>query len=251
MKERMEYRSDFILNAFAQMINYSASYAVIWLFISKFKSIARWSWPEIALLYSIGLFTYALGASFSFVQMMEMEDRVRSGTFDTILTKPVNSYLYVVCRGFNIGYVAHFIVSGSFLVWSLGELNIEWTWFKAVYFAAALVSGAMIQAGVMTVIGACAFIWIRNGVMFSLFFRLKEFISYPISVYGTFIQIVLVFLVPFAFVNFFPSAYLLSKEAPLLSQWGAWIAPLAGPVCWGLGYWFWMLCVNRYQGAGG
>ncbi len=35
MKERMEYRGDFILGAFAQIINYGASYAVIWLFLKN------------------------------------------------------------------------------------------------------------------------------------------------------------------------------------------------------------------------
>jgi len=251
VKERMEYRVDFILNAFAQIINYFASYVVIWLFISKFKTIAGWNWPEIALLYSIGLFTYALGASFSFVQMSEMEERVRSGTYDTIMTKPVNTYLYVVCRGFNIAYIAHFIVSISFLVWSLGQLQIEWTWLKLGYFLIALLSGAMIQMGIMTVIGACAFIWIRNGVLFSLFFRLKDFISYPIPVYGTFIQIILVFGVPLAFVNFFPSAFLLSKETPLIGEWGTWLVPLVGLFCLTVGYRFWVWCESKYQGAGG
>lgn len=251
VKERMEYRGDFILNAFAQIISYFANYVVIWLFISKFKSIAGWSWPEIALLYSIGLFTYALGASFSYVQMTEMEERVRSGTYDTILTKPVNSYLYVVCRGFNVAYVAHFAISLTFLFWSLGQLQVEWTLFKMVYFLIALISGAMIQMGIMTMIGACSFIWIRNNVLFTLFFRLREFTSYPIPVYGTFIQVILVFIVPLAFINFYPSAYLLSKPAPLIGDWGKWIIPFIGPVCLAAGYLFWLWSEKRYQGAGG
>ncbi|WP_199613631.1 ABC transporter permease [Paenibacillus alkalitolerans] len=219
--------------------------------LKKFDTIAGWTWPEIALLYSIGLFTYAIGASFSFVQMRELEGQVRSGTFDGILTKPVNPYLYMICRGFNLGYIAHVFISGIVLLWALSQLHIEWTWFKVVYFLLALLSGSMIQAGLMSVIGACSFIWIRTGFLFSLFFRLKDFISYPISVYGTFIQIILVFCLPFAFVNFFPSAFLLSKQTPLIPEWGTWFAPLVGPVCFWIGYKFWMYCADKYQGAGG
>lgn len=251
MKEKMEYRADFILNAFAQIINYGATYIIIWLFIKRFDTIAGWAWPEIALLYSIGLFTYAIGASFTFVQMREIESHVRSGTFDGILTKPANPYLYVICRGFNLAYIAHVIISGSVLVWSLAQLHIDWSVGQVAYFVLALISGALIQAGLMSMIGASSFFWVRNGFLFSLFFRLKDFINYPVSVYNSFIQIILIFIVPLAFVNFFPSVFLLGKQAPMIDELGTWIAPLMGPLFFWIGYRFFMYGVNKYQGAGG
>jgi ABC-2 type transport system permease protein len=251
VKERMEYRADFILGGFAQIVNYAGSYLVIWLFLTRFHSIGGWTWPEVALLYSIGLFTYALGASFSFVQMRELENLVRQGTFDGILTKPVNPYLYYICRGFNLAYFAHIMISGAVLLWALGVLHIEWSLFRILYFLAAILSGAMIQAGLISIIGGFAFIWVRTNFMFTLFFRIREFTSYPISIYGSVLQIILVLVVPVAFINFFPSAFLLEKEAPLLGSWGMWIAPLIGPAIFWLGYRFWMICINRYQGAGG
>lgn len=251
IKEKREYRGDFWLGVLAQMVNYAASYIIIWLFLQRFESIAGWKWPEIALLYSLGLFTYALGASFSYVQMRDLEGEVRSGTFDSVLVKPLNPYLYVICRGFNVAYIAHLSVSSTVLIWSLNQLDIEWTVLRVLYVIGALISGAMIQCGLMTMVGACSFIWIRTGYLFSLFFRLKEFINYPISVYHTAIQALLIFIVPLAFVNFFPGAFLLQKEAVLISQWGTWAAPLVGPIILGLGYWLWMACVNKYQGAGG
>lgn len=251
VKERMEYRADFLLSAFAQIVNYAASYLVIWMFLTRFNSIGGWMWPEVALLYSIGLFTYAIGASFSFVQMRELGQLVRQGTFEGILTKPVNPYLYYICRGFNLAYLAHIAISGTVLLWAIGELRIEWTAFRIVYFAAALLSGAMIQAGIISMIGGLAFTWVRTNFLFTLFFRLREFTSYPISIYGTALQIVLVLCVPVAFINFFPSAYLLAKEAPLLGNFGMWIAPFIGPLTFWAGYRFWMRSVNRYQSAGG
>jgi ABC-2 type transport system permease protein len=251
MKEKMEYRADFILSAFAQIIAYAGDYIVIWLFIRKFDTIAGWSWPEIALLYSIGLFTYALGASFSFVQMRELEGQVKNGTFDSLLIKPINPYLYLISRGFNLGYIAHVIISGSVLIWALIVLDLAWTWDRILYLILTMISGALIQAGIMSIIGAMSFIWIRTGFMFTLFFRLKDFISYPLPVYGTFIQILLTVGIPFAFINFYPAAFLLSNETALLPGGAMWIVPAVGPVCYWLGYRFWMYGANKYQGAGG
>lgn len=53
--------------------------------VIRFDTITGWAWPEIALLYSIELFTYAIGAPFTFVQMREIESHVRSGIFETVL----------------------------------------------------------------------------------------------------------------------------------------------------------------------
>jgi ABC-2 type transport system permease protein len=251
LKERMEYRGAFLLGVVAQIIGYGGSYLVIWLMMQRFHSIDGWSWPEIALLYSIGLFTYSLGASFTFIQMTELESMVREGTFDGVLVKPVNPFLYVVARKYNVGYLAHYMISGSILIWSLLQLSIDWTLFKIVYLILILISGAMIQAAILSIIGAWSFIVVRTGFLFSLFFRLKDFISYPLSVYGVAVQIGLAFFVPLAFVNYYPSAFLLSKTTPLLSDWGARIAPLAGPVCLWIAYHVWMYGVNKYQGAGG
>jgi ABC-2 type transport system permease protein len=250
-KERLEYRADFLLGILAQMISYTADYLVIWLFIRQFDSLAGWTWPEIAFLYSIGLFTYALGASFSFVQMRELEGHVKNGTFDSLLVKPVNPYLYLVCRGFNLAYIAHLTISGSVLVWSLTSLDMEWTALSVLYLVLTVIGGALIQAGFMSLIGATSFVWVRTGFLFTLFFKLKDFISYPLPVFGTFIQLLLTFVIPFAFINYYPAAFLLSHDTSFLSSWAMWIVPAVGPLSYWIGYRVWMLSVNRYQGAGG
>ena len=249
-KERMEYRADFILNAGAQILSFGAEYAVVWMLLKRFTSIGGWTWPEIALLFSIALLTYAFGASISFVQMRELESKVRDGSFDGVLIKPLNPYFYTVMRGFNLGYVAHFILSVTFLLWSLSQLSIDWTIWKGLYLLAAIISGALLQAGLMTLIGAWTFVFVRSQFLFTLFFRFKDFISYPLTIYSRFIQILLVFLIPFGFVNFFPSTLLLAKPVPAGFAWGTWAAPFAGPLVYALGYFVWMKSINRYQGTG-
>jgi ABC-2 type transport system permease protein len=148
MKERLEYRGAFLLGIVAQIIAYGSSYLVVWLLLQRFETIGGWTWPEVALLYSIGLFTYSIGASFTWVQMSGLEELVRNGTFDSVLIKPSNPFMYIVARGFNVAYIAHIIISGSFLIWSLSKLTVQWTPFLVLYFLLILISGAMIQAAI-------------------------------------------------------------------------------------------------------
>lgn len=201
VKERMEYRAAYLLGIVAQMIGYGATYLVIWLMLHRFKMIGGWTWPQIALLYSLDLFTYALGAAFTFSAMVELEDMVREGTVEGILVQPLNPYFHIVARKYNVGYAAHVLLSGGVLIWSLTHLDIHWTLSKVVYFLLILLSGVCMQAACLTFLGACSFTLIRSSVLFSLYYRLKSFISYPISVYGLAIQIILTIFVPLAFIN--------------------------------------------------
>ncbi len=53
------------------------------------------------------------------------------------------------------------------------------------------------------------------------------------------------------FCKLLSKCFLLSKTTRLLSNWGAWISPLIGPICLWVAYKIFMNCVNRYQDAGG
>ncbi|WP_156130634.1 ABC transporter permease [Paenibacillus durus] len=251
IKERMEYRADFILAAIAQMIAYGGEFLVIWLFLRKFNHISGWTWPEISILYSMGLLTYALGASFSYVQMREVEDKVQSGKLDHYLVKPVNPYFYLICRGLNLSYIAHLILAGSIFIWSWANIDMDWTFIKILYLILSIISSSMIYAAIMTLIGAMSFIWIKTNYLFDLFFNFKDFISYPIQIYGYFIQLLLTFVLPLAFVNFFPSAFLLSNNTSFLTGSILWFTPIIGPAVYYASYKFWMYGINKYQGAGG
>ncbi len=249
-KERMEYRAAFLIGVFAQTIAYAANYLVVWMLMQQFETINGWTWPEVAFLYSISLFVYAIGASFTFVQMQFLEDMVRDGTFDTILIKPRNPYFYFVTSTFNNGYIAHLLLSGSILIWSLTQLGFKWDIFNIVFFILCLISGSLIIAGMLTIIGSLTFKVVRLRFLFHLFNRIREFISYPISIYHFAIQVVLIFIIPMAFVNFVPSSLLLEKDMFVMNEI-AYITPFVGPILFFLSYKLWMRNVNQYQGAGG
>lgn len=251
MKERMEYRAAYLLQIVAQIWGYSAQYLAIWLLLHRFQTIHGWSWPQIAFLYSLDLFTYALGAAFTFSPMTELEQMVEQGTFDGILVLPSNPYIYLTARMYNVGYLAHVILSGAVLIWAVTQLSLHWTALTMLYLILIILSGVMLQAAALTLLGACAFIFIQTKFLFNLYYSFKTFIAYPMSAYGTFVQILLTAIIPLAFINFYPATVLLSKSGQVFPGWLGWFAPLIGPIAFGVAYQAWMHGVNKYQSAGG
>jgi ABC-2 type transport system permease protein len=250
IKSQMEYRGAFLIGVWGQGLGYVADFVLLWLVVQKFQTINGWTWPEIALLVSLNVFSYALGASF-FYHMTAFDKLIIDGNFDRYLTSPISPLAYLSANQFNIGYIAHFLVSGSFLMWALIQLHIHWSLSMIFFLLVILVSGGIIQAAVFIFLGSWAFLFTRSQFLFTIYNALRDFISYPISVYSFFIQSLLTFVLPFAFINYYPSLILLSKDNAVFPPWLGWFAPAAAAICFGLSLFMWKQGMKRYQSAGG
>jgi ABC-2 type transport system permease protein len=74
--------------------------------------------------------------------------------------------------------------------------------------------------------------------------------NYPLSIYPRLVQLLVVFILPFAFVNYLPALILLGKTGRVFAPfWGA-LSPLVGAIFFALCFRFWMLGLDRYKSAG-
>jgi ABC-2 type transport system permease protein len=251
VKMRLIHRGAFFLNRLAQVIAYVSAFSAIWVLIHKFDQLGGWSWPELAFLLSFQLLGYALGAAVSFTQMRDLEDTIRSGSFDTLLIKPMSPWAYLVFSGLNLGYIGHIVLAVAMLVWSVSATPILWTPWLAAYALASLLSGALVVAALLTMIGACALLWTRSRYLYNIFFGLWELTRYPLEIFPAGLQWLLVTLLPLGFLSYVPVAYLLGKQPVVVGHLGGLLAPLSGPAVAVLAVLYWRYCLRRYQGAGG
>lgn len=251
VRAQMEYRAAFWIDRIAQIITYGSSFAVIWILANRFGHIAGWTWSDLALLFSFHLLGYSIGACVSFTQMRDLEEQVRLGTLDTLLTKPVSPWVYIVFSRFNIGYAGHVILAVALMVWALVTIDIPWSVQWVLYFAASLISASMVTGALMTMIGATAMIWTRSNHLYSLYFGFWELSRYPLNIFPGAIQAIMLSIVPLGFMAAVPVAVLLDKDVPLLGSWAPVVALLAGPVFTLLAMLEWRYAMNKYQGAGG
>ena len=251
VKSRLEYRGAFLLAISAQFFSYACGYAAIWILLQKFETLGGWNWPELALLFSFQLLTYSLGAALSFVQLRDMEQMVRLGTFDTLLVKPFSPWAYLVFSGLNIGYAGHIALAAGLMVWSLTQVAMDWSFASALYFLAAIISAALVNAAIITMIGACAFIFVQSSYLYSIYFGFWELARYPLTIFPAGLQWLLLTLIPMGFASYVPMAHLLGKDIVLVGEWGGILAPLVGPLLVIIAISHWRYAVSKYQGAGG
>ena len=251
IKAKMEYRAAFIIDALAMFLTYASVYATFWVLLLKFETLAGWDWPELAVLLSFQLFTYAVGASFSFVQFRDMEELVRLGQLDALLVKPFSPWAYLTFSGYNIGYVAHITLAVGLMSWAIGQVDVSWSPGLVLYLIAAVVSAAMMVGAIMTMIGASSIVLVQSKYLYSIFFGFWELSRFPLSIYPAALQLALVTVMPLAFMAYVPSAVVLGKDVAVLGELGMPLSLLAGPLTVALARIHWRWCIRRYQGGGG
>lgn len=251
IRSRMEYRAAFFIDAFAMILTYGSVYATFWVLLLRFGSLAGWDWPQLAVLLSFQLFTYALGASFSFTQFRDMEEMVRLGQLDVLLVKPFSPWAFLTFSGYNIGYVAHVTLAVGLMIWAVGQVDVTWTPGLVLYLLAAIASAAMMVGAIMTMIGASSIALVQSKYLYSIFFGFWELSRFPLTIYPAALQWAMVTVMPLAFMSYVPAAAFLGKDVAILGPWAMPLSLLAGPLAVAIAMWHWRWSLRHYQGGGG
>ena len=88
---------------------------------------------------------------------------------------------------------------------------------------------------------------INSFYVLNLAFKFKDYSKYPITIFSPVFRFIFTFLLPIAFIAYYPSLVILRPdEVPLLS----WLSPFIGVIFFWLSYKFWMFGALKYNGTG-
>lgn len=247
----VEYPIPFVLGILAQWISYGLQFITMWIMIMTFGRLGSWMPMEVLFLYAMNLFSYALGASFVFNTSRQIGLMARDGRFDDVLIKPVDSLVYMLSSNFNVGYVSHLSLAIIAMAVSLSALGIWLTPVKVLWLIIALIGASMIQASLQLLFSLPNLFLIGTHNFGTILHGFKDFIQYPVSIFGRPLQLLFTFVLPLAFVNFYPAQPLLMKDDYLLfpAAFG-YLTPLVGVALCAIVAVVWHHVVNRYESTG-
>lgn len=252
LKVKSEYRVSFFMDLFSQFSTFAITYLSIWILFGRFKDINGWNFYEVVFLYNINLFSYGLAGLFFFNPLRFLEEMIHSGEFDCLMHKPMSVFMHLICRRFNQSYLGYLILGIIVFRFCMDKLNIIWTVANVIWFIIVMTGAFLIQASIIIISGTTGFWLTRSAsVTETIVHRFRSFITYPVSIYNTFVQILLTFVIPYAFVNYYPGIYFLDREdSSLFSPYFQYLTPVVGIVLMILAMGFWRIGMNRYQSTG-
>lgn len=252
VQARMQYRVDTLVASIAVFVRESANIIVIYLALLKFDAINGWNVNEMLFLFSILFLTYAIVVSL-FADLRDFSRMIREGRFDRLLVRPRGLLFQLILNNADvIASVGHGTLGILLFLLSAGRVGIEWNTVTILYYLCAIIGGVLMQGGIFIICSALSFYFVETGSIRSIFYwDMRRFAGYPISIYNKLIQTLLMYVVPFAFVNYFPAQFLLRK--PDMADYNEayiYIAPFVGVLVYLLAYLFWRVSVRRYYSTG-
>lgn len=251
LKTMMEYRFTFFMDMFIQVFTYVISYLGIWIILNRFHSINGWGFYEVMFLYNLNLFSYGVSGLFFWSPMLGLGGMVQSGTFDNILIRPMNPFLHLISRKFMHHFLGHLFLGTIVFIICFKNLSIEWTISKVLWFSIVMLGAVLIQSSLMIIAGTVSFWFVKSSSLVeTTIYGLRRFLDYPISIYDKWVQVVLTFVIPYGFVNFYPARLFLNKTDGLFHPSFGYGAPVVGLALFLLAYRFWCFGIKHYQSTG-
>lgn len=243
-----EYRADFWIGIFGMLLTQGTGLVFIWVLFQRVPTVGGWSVWEIALLYALAIIPRGL-TDFLFNGQWQLRQLVNTGEFDRLLLRPLSPALQVITQACGIQGIGSVALGIVVLVTALQKLNLSWGWWQDGFLLATTVSAVLLISSIDLATNCIAF-WdpsASSAFPFSIQYCI-EFAKYPVTLYGRLIQIFITWILPFAFVSYYPGLVLLNKAGNLL--WPEYVTLLIGPLMALLCAAIWRYGLARYQGVG-
>jgi viologen exporter family transport system permease protein len=205
---------------------------------------------EIALLY--GATALGIGVADLLVGSVErIGFYVRTGRLDVMLTKPVPLLVQVCANEFSLRRISRILQGGAVFAWA-AWVAVDWTPARVVVAVAMVVSGAVIFFSLFVGF-ACIQFWTSDASELANAFTYggNTLTQYPLTVFPAELVKSLTFVLPVAFVNWYPCLFLLGREDPFgLPAWLQLCSPVAAAALLVVALAVWRAGVRHYSSTG-
>ena len=244
----LEYRADFWIGIVGVVLTQGTGMIFIWILFKRIPQIGGWNIWQIAFLYALTIIPKGF-TELLFNGQWQLRLLVNRGEFDRLLVRPLSPALQVTTQVCGIHGLGSVVLGVIVLTNSFHVLHLSWTWWQYGFLFVIIVSAVIFIGSVDFVTNSIAF-WdssANSAFPFLIQYGI-EFAKYPMTLYGRLLQIVMTWVLPFAFVSYYPSLILLGKTD--IQVWLSYISPLVGPSMALIASFIWRCGLLRYQGTG-
>ncbi|MFG6356045.1 MAG: ABC transporter permease [Acetatifactor sp.] len=252
MKSWFQYNVDAVLRVLAVFLREATGIVVIYFTLLKFDTLNGWNIYELLFLYSLLFLTYGIFIVF-FTGLRDFGKTVRDGGFDRFILRPRGLLFQLIFSNADwFAAIGHGGLGIVLFVVSAGNVGIRWNPRTVIYYLAAVAGGILIQGAIFLFLASLNIYLLETDSLKSLlYWNMRRFAGYPISIFHKAIQFCMIYVVPFAFVNYFPAQYLLRKED--MAGYPAvymYLTPAIGVCLYLAAYGFWRYSIRFYKSSG-
>jgi ABC-2 type transport system permease protein len=206
-----QYRANFFVQLLESVVLVGTGLVALSVIFDHTTDLNGWTRPQ--LLVVMGVYT-VVGGLIGFAIEPNMErvlGDVHTGTFDYVLTKPVDSQLFASVRQFRLWRLTDVGVGLGVIVWGLVRLDGGLSAADVTAFVVTLTAGMILIYCLWLMVTAGAFWVVRMDMVQDLFTGMYRAGQYPVTVYPVWLKLTLTYLVPIGFAVTVPSESLTGR----------------------------------------
>jgi ABC-2 type transport system permease protein len=246
MRGKLQYRSDFIIQILAAVLRQGTWICFASILLSRIPQMDGWGFWDIVFLY--GMSTIALGLCvILFDGAWKLPDQVRTGEFDALLVRPIDPMLHVFAQEMSIHGLGDTALGCGLVVSAAFHVHFVYGIWSILLIPAFAFSGSVIY-GSLTLICVSISFWIIDiGSTVPMFInQLSNFARFPLGIFPPVLSWTLTWILPFAFIAFLPSSFLLGRGGTALGACGFVVAG----ACWAIARFVFKRGLMRYESTG-
>ncbi len=216
IKSQIEYKASFIMNSISQFFVFFTYYFIILALFDKFNNIKGFNVYEVLLCFSIIHFGYAFNETF-FRGIDKFEHLIIDGSLDRFLVCPRGILFQVLCS--KISAIKAFRVFQTLIIMAIALINLDITWNigKVITLLLMMLASVLIFFGIFVLTASYCFITVQGLEVKNVFTDGgRHFAQYPISIYKKGVALVFTFIIPYAFINYYPLIFFLDRTNNIL-----------------------------------
>jgi ABC-2 type transport system permease protein len=243
------YPASFVMLAVGNGLITGLDFVGLWIMFAHLNDLGGFSLHEVAFLY--GASSLGLGIADTLIGSVErIGTYVRTGRLDQMMTKPVPLLVQVCADQFTLRRLGR--ITQAAVVFGWAATYVDWTPLRALVALCMVVSGAAVFFGLFVTFSSIQF-WTTDASEFANAFTYggATVVQYPLSIFPREVMVALTFVIPIAFVNWYPALFILGRDDPFeMPSWAQFASPVAAVVTIAVGLLVWRSGVRHYSSTG-
>jgi ABC-2 type transport system permease protein len=249
VRASLSYRTSFWVLTVGGAAITALEFVGLWLMFQTIDDLGGFTLTEIGLLY--GATGIGIGVADLLIGSVEqIGQHVRRGTLDAMMVRPVPLLVQVCADQFQLRRLSRIAQAAAVFGWA--SWYVDWTPSRVLVGLSMMVCSSVIFF-CLFVTFSCVQFWTTDASEFANAFTYggNTITQYPLSIFPAELVKSLTFVLPLAFVNWYPCLYLLDRDDPFgLPTWLQVASPVPAALLCVVTWLVWRAGVRHYTSTG-
>ncbi len=203
---KMMYSFNFWLFCMTDIINYIIQLVVLLLIYNRVESINGWGKYDVIIFIGTFFIVDSIAMVTFFFGIISIPERVRTGSLDLSITKPINTLFHVTFGKYEFTFFINVFIGIIVVVWAVVSSNHNYTLFNLVIYIGALCGMLVLYYCMMLIIYCISFWVVRIEGLQKVNDELLNFASkVPGSLYSGIWKKIFMMIIPYGLIATFPT----------------------------------------------